>query len=255
MTEPPPLQSLPAEGGGMPRAVVLAGGRGTRLLPYTLTFPKPLVPLGDMPILEILLRRLHRSGIRRVTLAVGHLSALIRAFIAQHSSGTLAELEIDFVEETEARGTAGALSLVPGLDETFLVMNGDLLTNLDFKALLAHHYASGAALTIAGYTKRVQIDLGVMDLSPEGALLGYREKPVREYPVSMGIYVYEPGVLDLIPRQGYLDFPDLVHRLLERGELVVAYPFQGLWLDIGRPEDYAEAQRLFQARREEFLAE
>lgn len=244
---------MSAATGPMPRAVILAGGKGTRLRPFTVTFPKPLVPIGDMPILELLLRQLHRCGVRRVTLTLGHLAELVRAFLAQHSAGALAEMEITCVTEPEPTGTAGSLALVPDLAETFLVMNGDLLTDLDFRTLVAFHRASGAELTIASHTKRVQIDLGVLDLDSAGRLVGYREKPEQRFHVSMGVYVYEPSVLDLIPRGQHLDFPDLVLRMLREGRAVAVHHYDGLWLDVGRPEDYALAQEMFAARRGDLL--
>ena len=237
----------------MPRAVILAGGKGTRLHPFTITFPKPLVPVGDLPILEILLRRLAAFGITDITLSVGHLAELIRAFILQRQNHDLAHLSISFVEESVPTGTAGSLSLVPGLSETFLVMNGDLLTNLDYRELLAYHRETGAELTIASHTKQVALDLGVLEVDERGLLVDYFEKPVKEYRVSMGIYVYEPSVLPLIPHGQFMDFPDLVLELLRRGRKVATWPFEGLWLDIGRPDDYAEAQKLVQEHRETFL--
>jgi NDP-sugar pyrophosphorylase family protein len=238
----------------MPRVVVLAGGKGTRLRPFTVTFPKPLVPIGDMPILELLLRQLDRSGVRDVTLTLGHLSELIQAFISQHIRDALPDLRISCVTETTPTGTAGSLALVPGLEETFLVMNGDLLTNLDFRALVDHHRSSGAELTIASHVRSVKIDLGVLELDGQGRLVGYLEKPEQSHSVSMGVYVYEPSVLDLIPKTGHFDFPELVLRMLSEKRGVSVYPFDGLWLDIGRPEDYARAQEMYEEKPEEFLS-
>jgi NDP-sugar pyrophosphorylase family protein len=235
----------------MPRAVLLAGGKGTRLHPFTVTFPKPLMPIGDMPILEILLRQLHRCGVRDVTLALGHLAELIEAFIAQRIRGALPDMRIASVVEQTPTGTAGSLSLIRGLDETFLVMNGDLLTDLDFRRLVEHHRTSGAELTIASHVKRVKIDLGVLELDGDGRLIDYIEKPEKQYQVSMGVYVYEPTVLDLIPRGGHLDFPDLVLLMLRQRRAVSVYPFDGMWLDIGRPEDYAQAQEMCERKQSE----
>ena len=237
----------------MPRAVILAGGKGTRLRPFTVTFPKPLVPIGDMPILEILLRQLHKSGVRDVTLTLGHLAELIRAYLSQHVSGPLAELNLSYVDEKEPTGTAGSLALVPGLEETFLVANGDLLTNLDFSELVRFHKENGAELTIASHVTRVKIDLGVLELDETGNLVNYIEKPEKTYAVSMGVYVYEPSVLGLIQPGQYLDFPTLVLRLLEQRRRIAVYRFDGMWLDIGRPDDYARAQELYAEKREEFI--
>jgi NDP-sugar pyrophosphorylase family protein len=233
------------------RAVILAGGKGTRLLPFTVTFPKPLVPLGDRPVLEVLLQRLLRFGIRDVTLTLGHLAELIKAYFS-HRRDLAEKLTLRYVEEDQPTGTAGSLAFVPGLDRTFLVMNGDLLTNIDFDALVRFHRERQALLTIAAHPREVKIDLGVLQYDADCRITGYLEKPATTYHVSMGVYVYEPAVLELIPRGGYLDFPDLVLRLLDRGERVCAYPADCLWLDIGRPDDYARAQQLFAERKEAF---
>jgi NDP-sugar pyrophosphorylase family protein len=229
-----PLAEIPA--------VILAGGKGTRLRPFTVTFPKPLVPIGDKPILERLLGQLSESGVCRVTLAIGHLSSLIRAYIGQRDS--FERLTIDFVEESKPLGTAGSVKLVPDLDGTFLVMNGDLLADVDFRKLVEAHRESGAALTISRYVRSQKTEFGVLDLDDQGFITGYTEKPEFTYSVSMGIYVYEPRVLDHIGRNEHLDFPDLVLRLKREGEKVATYLHTGLWLDIGRPEDYARAQEI-----------
>jgi NDP-sugar pyrophosphorylase family protein len=233
------------------RAVILAGGKGTRLMPFTITFPKPLVPLGDRPVLEVLLRRLLRFGVSDVTLTLGHLAELIKAYFG-HRHDLAERLTLRYVEEDHPTGTAGSLASVPGLDRTFLVMNGDLLTNLDFDALVRFHRERQALLTIATHTREVKIDLGVLQYDGDYRITGYLEKPTTKYSVSMGVYVYEPAVLDFIPRGGYLDLPDLVLRLLGRGERVCAYPADCLWLDIGRPDDYARAQQLFAEQKEAF---
>ncbi|MCE5231189.1 NTP transferase domain-containing protein [bacterium] len=236
-----------------PHTVILAGGKGTRLLPFTVTFPKPLVPVGDKPILEILLRQLDSHGINQVTLTLGHHSELIRAFISQHVSSALPRMNIDCVVESEPTGTAGSLRLVEGLNDTFLVMNGDLLTNLDFNDLIDYHKSNGAELTIATHTNRVTIDFGVLELDEGGRLTNYIEKPQKEYQVSMGVYVYEPSILELIPPNQYFDFPALVLEMLRLKRPVSIYPFNGIWLDIGRPEDYARAQELYEDRQGDFL--
>ncbi|MEO1264162.1 MAG: sugar phosphate nucleotidyltransferase [Pseudomonadota bacterium] len=229
---------------GLPPVVILAGGKGTRLRPFTVTFPKPLVPLGDIPILELILRQLAEQRFSRVTLTVGHLESLIRAFISQHAE-LHARLDIDFVSETEPTGTAGSLASMPHLDGTTLVMNGDVLTNLDYAALVGAHEASGAALTIAVHTVEETVDFGVLRSNDDGVLTAYAEKPRQTYDVSMGVYVYSKRALDRIERGTYLDFPTLVTDLLEAGETVRVYRNQAFWLDIGRPGDYAKAQELF----------
>jgi NDP-sugar pyrophosphorylase family protein len=228
------------------RAVILAGGRGTRLAPYTTIFPKPLVPIGERPILEIIVRQLVAHGFDEITLSIGHLGELIEAYF-HTGQRNLPSLRLDYVRESEPLGTAGPLSLIPRLDETFLVMNGDVLTTLDYGALAETHRRSGAALTVATHLKEVRIDLGVLDTDAEGYCTGYREKPTLEHEVSMGVYCYEPRVLSHIEAGKYLDFPDLVRRLLDAGERVATFRSTDYWLDIGRREDYELAQSAFGA--------
>lgn len=233
------------------RAVILAGGKGTRLHPFTINFPKPLVPLGNTPVLEVLLQRLISYQITDVTLTLGHLAELMRAYFERRKDLN-DRMCLRYVEEREPTGTAGSLALVPDLDKTFLVMNGDLLTNINFNELVQFHQEKKAAVTIAVHRRQVKIDLGVLDFDDSYQITGYHEKPTMDYHVSMGIYVYEPSVLRYIEKGIYLDFPTLVLRLLAAGETVVAYPTDCMWLDIGRPDDYARAQELFTNNHEEF---
>jgi NDP-sugar pyrophosphorylase family protein len=234
------------------RAVILAGGKGTRLAPFTASFPKPLVPLGDTPVLEVLIRQLLRYGVTDITLTLGHLAELIKAYF--HHRRCLAEqITLRYVEEDEPTGTAGSLALVPGLNDTFLSMNGDLLTNLDLNALVEFHREQKAVLTIGVHEREVKIDLGVLEFDENHTVTRYLEKPRTTYNVSMGIYVYEPRALRYIEAGRYLDFPELVLRLLEKGERVCAFPSDCLWLDIGRPDDYARAQQLFMEKNGDFI--
>ncbi len=232
------------------RAVILAGGKGTRLAPYTVVFPKPLMPLGDMPILELLVRQMGKAGITHITLAVGHLASLIRAFCGD---GSRFGVTIDYSLEEEPLGTAAPLRLVEGLTEPFMVMNGDLLTDLDVRAMIDFHRRNGAAATIGLYDRNVKIDLGVIHTDGSGGVTEYVEKPVYDYQVSMGIYVFEPRVLEFIPPGGRFDLPDLVRELIARGEGVAGYKHVGYWLDIGRPDDYQRAQEEFESMRARIL--
>ncbi|HKW01016.1 MAG TPA: sugar phosphate nucleotidyltransferase [Vicinamibacterales bacterium] len=231
------------------RAVILAGGKGTRLRPFTASFPKALVPLGDKPVLEVLIEHLAKYDVTDVTLTLGHLAALVRAYFEQRRPLD-GRVTMRYVEEREPTGTAGSLSLVPDLNATFLAMNADLLTDLDLRKLVAYHREQQAMLTIATHTRTVRMELGVIDVDSEGRVRDYHEKPETSHQVSMGIYVYEPAVLKHIEPGRYLDFPTLVLRLLERGERVSAYRTDCLWLDIGRPDDYARAQELYAEKRE-----
>ncbi len=234
----------------MMKAVILAGGKGTRLKPYTTILPKPLMPIGDMPILEILLRQMKRAGVEEAVLTVGHLAEMLRLFF---QDGQRLGMGITYSYEEAPLGTAGPLSLVDGLDETFLVANGDVLTTLPLANLLAHHHLSGAAATIAMHRRQVYIDLGVIQQDEGGRVTGYIEKPTYDFMVSMGIYVFEPRVLNYIPRNDYLDFPDLVKRLIAAGEIVTGFPFDGYWQDLGRADDYERAIEDFDRMKAEFL--
>lgn len=232
------------------QAVILAGGKGRRLRPYTTVLPKPLMPLGDMPIIEVVLRQLAVSGFDRVTIAVGYLAELLMAYCGD---GSKFGLELRYSREEEPLGTAGPLALIDGLDSTFLVMNGDVLTSLDLRALVQQHQASGAAATIATHQRQQQINYGIIESDGERRVTAYIEKPIHHYQVSMGIYVLEPAVLGLIPRGQYLDLPDLVRQLMAAGQPVLAHPFDGYWLDIGRHDDYEQAVEEFEAMRPQLL--
>lgn len=232
--------------------MVLAGGKGTRLAPYTRLFPKPLMPIGDMPILEIMLRQMKRAGVRHVTLTVGYLSKMMRLFFQDGSS---LGMQIDYAEEARPLGTSGPLANVEGLDDTFLVTNGDVLTDIDLAELIAYHCEQGAIATIATHKRKVNINLGVVELDKQNTVVDYLEKPSIDYLVSMGLYVFEPRVLEYIPKDEYLDFPDLVKKLVAAGEKVSGYVFKGYWEDLGNPEDYARATADFEKDRSRFLPE
>ena len=235
------------------KAVVLAGGKGTRLAPYTSILPKPLMPIGDMPILEIILQQMKKAGITEVILTVGHLAELLRAFF---NDGERFGLKIEYSVEEIPLGTAGPLSLVaPSLGETFIVANGDVLTTLDLRDLVSTHRQSGAIATIASHARLVKINLGVLQVDGSNELTGYIEKPTFDYIVSMGIYVFEPEVLGYIPYNNYLDFPELVLNLIGNGERVMSYRFDGYWQDLGRPDDYEQAVQEFNRLRPQILGE
>jgi NDP-mannose synthase len=234
------------------KAVVLAGGRGTRLAPYTHILPKPLMPIGEMPILEVLLRQMKRAGVEDVILTVGHLATLLRSYFGD---GDQWNLHISYSYEDMPLGTAGPIALIGDLNDTFLVTNGDVLTTLDMKKLLAFHKQKGAAATIAVHRRQVKIDLGVIQWDGEDCVSGYIEKPTYDYTVSMGIYVFEPRVLAHIAIGQYLDFPDLVLKLIAAGEKVTGYIFDGYWMDLGRPDDYQQANQDFAEMKSQFLPE
>ena len=237
----------------MRRAVILAGGKGTRLRPYTTVLPKPLMPVGDRPILDVVIRQLRARDFDRITISTGYLAELIEAFFRD---GSAHGIPVDYVREDEPLGTAGALSLVDGLDEDFLVMNGDVLTDLDYGRLLDDHRASDAVATIATHSRTIEISLGVLafdDHADDTRLTGYYEKPRIDYEASMGVYCFSPRVLEHVERGKRLDFPDLILRLVAAGETVRAWRSDDFWLDIGRHDDYEQAQEEFERLRHRLL--
>lgn len=231
-------------------AVILVGGKGTRLKPFTMTIPKPLLPLGDVPILEVVIRQLAAAGVTRVVLTLGHMAHLFTASVGE---GRRWGVDIEFCREDEPLGTAAPLRLIRDLDDDFLVMNGDILTSLDFGALVAHHRAAGAWGTIGVSQRQVKIDYGVVRSSPEGLLLGYDEKPTIEYGVSMGINVLSRRALALLPAAGRFDMPDLMRAIMAAGHPVACYRTDAYWQDIGRMDDYAVASQDFVDDPERFL--
>ena len=233
-------RSLASENGSLAKTktVVLAGGRGTRLAPYTSVLPKPLMPIGDKAILEIVVGQLEEAGIVDIQFCVGYLAHLVQAVFDNRKNG---HVKITYVREQEALGTAAPLQLVKGLDSTFIAMNGDVLTTLDYRDLVKYHREQGNVLTIATHKRSISIDYGMIHLDVTSRVRGFEEKPKIVSPVSMGIYVLEPEALDYVPKGEYFDFPNLVQALLDDGERVGAYLYDGLWFDIGRHEDYERA--------------
>lgn len=234
------------------RAVILAGGMGARMRPYTLVLPKPLMPIGEYPILEVVVRQLAAHDFDRVTIAVNHQAELIKAFFGD---GSKWRLRIDYSLEHEPLGTMGPLRLIPDLPDHFLVMNGDVLTDLDFAAFHAEHTAANRLFTISSYQREQKVDYGVLSTDAQGTLQAFREKPVTGYEVSMGIYMVSRNVLPYIPAQGPFGFDDLMRDLLNRQKTVQVRKFDGYWLDIGRVDDYERAIDEFPGLKHRFLNE
>ena len=233
-------------------AVLLAGGKGTRLRPYTRDLPKPLVPLADgVPVLDLLIRQLADAGATRLTVVTGHLAEQIERFCGD---GSKWGLSIDLVREEQPLDTAGCLGLIERPTEPFLMMNGDLLTSLDFAGMMrAHREDCGAAATIAAHRREVKIDLGVLELDDAGALTDYVEKPTHTFWVSMGVYVLDPRVCDLVGLGERVSLPELILKLRDGGQTVRSHREECYWLDIGRPDDYLRAKADFADRRTLFF--
>ena len=224
-----------------------------RLRPYTAVLPKPLMPVGDRPVLDIVMRQLHRHGFERVTIATGYLAELIEAFFRD---GAAHGVQIDYHREHTPLGTAGAIGSIDGLDAPFLVMNGDVLTDIDYSALMAQHLETEAAATIATITRDIQVSLGVLhfaDPHQPDRLTSYDEKPHFEFEASMGIYAFSPRVREYMAPEERLDFPDLIRRLLDAGEIVRAFRSDCYWLDIGRHDDYEQALDEFERMKHRLI--
>jgi len=225
------------------KAVILAGGKGLRLRPYTSVLPKPLMPIGELPIIEIILRRLEKAGVTDVVIAIGYLGSLIQTYLAQ--SAISQRMNISYHLEEKPLGTAGAIGGIEGLDEPFFVMNGDLLSTIDFRAMMQHHLDTEACLTVGVVSTEVQIQLGVLSLDESDNITGYDEKPKMTYAASMGIYVYSPKAKSLVQPGIHLDAPSLVLKLIQKGETVSGFTAPCRWIDIGNPGEYERAQQEF----------
>lgn len=234
------------------QAIIMAGGKGSRLYPYSALLPKPLMPLGEQPILEILLRQLRNAGVDEVIIAVNHLRHLVEAFFGD---GSRFGLNISYSIEDKPLGTAGPLSLIMDrLQGNFILVNGDLLTTLDIRQMVNEHVALGASATIGTYRRELKSEFGLLEVDNEMRMTNYLEKPVYTHLVSMGLYVLNRNAVTKHIRIGeYLDMPTLVLNMIKANQRVQCHKQDCLWLDIGRPEDFAEAQRLVEADRNLFV--
>ena len=230
----------------------MAGGKGSRLHPYSALFPKPLMPLGDKPVLEILLCQLRAAGVTKIILAVNHLRHLLEAFFGD---GSRFGLSITYSVETRPLGTAGPIGLVMDqLDEDFMLANGDLLTTLDIGAMLVDHRARRADATIGTYRRELRSEFGLLEVDEDMRMTGYLEKPTYQHLVSMGIYVLRrDAVRPFIVPGEHLDMPALMQSMQESGNMVFCHRQECFWLDIGRPEDFAAAQAMIEQEPQAFL--
>jgi NDP-sugar pyrophosphorylase family protein len=235
------------------KAVILAGGRGTRLRPYTLVLPKPLVPIGDRPVLELLLQRLRKFGLEEIIITIGYLGDLIRSFCGD---GSKWRMNITYSEEKEPLGTIGPLTLIEDqLKETFLVCNGDIITDLNIFKFIDFHKQRAGIATVATTRRKVKIDLGVLECDDEHRVENFMEKPENKFLASLGIYLFEPQLLDYVPKYVPFGFDDLMNSLISQDVPVYTYLHNGYWLDIGMEEDFRKAQREFEENRERILGD
>jgi mannose-1-phosphate guanylyltransferase len=224
------------------KAVIQAGGKGTRLRPYTLALPKPLMPVGDLTIIEVLLKWCRRWGIKDAWITVGYLGGLVKSLCGD---GLQWDMRIEYSQEPEPLGTIGPLKLIEGhLNSTFLTINGDIISDLNLHNFSEFHRKKGGLITVGVTERKMKVDLGVLD-SENGQMVGFREKPAIKFTASMGIYCMEPGILELIPGNVPFGFDDLMYAMMEQKLPVYLYRHDGLWLDIGREEDFRHAQEFF----------
>lgn len=231
-------------------AVILAGGKGTRLRPYTVVLPKPLMPIGEYPILEVIVRQLVSAGFTKITMAVNHQAELIKAFFGD---GTKWDVSINYSMEDSPLGTMGPLKLIDGLPDYFLVMNGDILTDLSFSDFYDYHLNSDRIFTISSHHRQQLIDYGVLQTDDNSNLCGFQEKPVTSYLVSMGIYMLSKEILNFIPDDSPFGFDNLMLALLDAKKPIGVKEYDGYWLDIGRPDDYMQAIEQFDSKKGAFL--
>jgi NDP-sugar pyrophosphorylase family protein len=234
------------------RAVILAGGKGTRLRPYTVVLPKPLMPIGEFPILEVIIRQLVQHGFDHVTLAVNHQAEIIRAFF---QNGAKWGIKIDYSLEDKPLSTMAPLRLIKDLPENFLVMNGDILTDLSFSDLYEEHVGNNSIFTISSHVREQKIDYGVLEKNADGYLSGFREKPKSCFLVSMGVYMASRRIMQFIPEDKIYGFDHLMLDLIASGQPAAVREFEGYWLDIGRPDDYMQAIEEFDQMKPRFLGE
>jgi NDP-mannose synthase len=220
------------------RAVILAGGKGTRLRPFTATLPKPLVPVGDRAILDVVLMQLRQAGVQRVTIAVNHLAHLIMAYFGD---GERVGLKIDYSLEDKPLSTIAPLKLIDDLPDNFFVMNGDVLSDLDFDEFQKFHADNDADITVATYERDSRIDFGVLQTDSDHTIIGFEEKPSYHFSVSMGIYLINKRLLEIVPDDTAFGFDDLMLACIAQKRKALSFPHSGYWLDIGRPDDYAKA--------------
>jgi len=232
------------------RAIILAGGRGTRLRPYTVVLPKPLMPIGEYPILEVIVRQLAYFNFSHITMAVNHQADIIKAFFG---NGKKWGIKIDYSLEDKPLSTMGPLRLIPDLPDDFLIMNGDILTDINFSGLYDFHIKHNNIFTISSYQRHQKSEFGVLEIDNNGKLYGFKEKPVTIYDVSMGIYMASRRILDYIPKDVQYGFDHLMLDLIKNGSPASAKRHDGYWLDIGRQDDYSQAIEEFDKLKDLFL--
>mgnify|MGYP006172818631 CR=1 FL=1 len=234
------------------RAVILCGGKGTRLMPYTVALPKPLMPIGDYPIIEVIVRQLKEYGYKKITLAVNHQADIFKAFFGD---GKKWGIEIDYVLEKKPLGTMGALGLIDDLSENFLVMNGDVLTDMNFGEFYESHQINKSIFSISSFKRNHLVDFGVLEKSSESYLTGFREKPEFNFEVSMGVYMVNKEAVKYIQKDSFFGFDSLMLKFIDNGDKVKLIEHEGFWLDIGRPDDYIMATEVFNKNKHKFINE
>lgn len=226
------------------RAIILAGGKGTRLKPYTVTLPKPMVPIGGRPILELIIIQLKNYGFTHITLTVNHMADIIKAFFGD---GSKWNIKIDYTLEFKPLSTMGPLSLIEDLPENFLVMNGDVLTDLNYSNFYENHVNNDSIFTIASHQREDKIDYGLLHKNEDNKLVEFEEKPIYKFLVSMGVYMVNREVVKKIPKNTFYGFDHLMYKLIDDKSYASIFEYDGFWLDIGRPDDYEKATEIVES--------
>lgn len=232
------------------QAIILTGGKGRRLLPYTTILPKPLMPLGDYPILEVILKQLKNAGFEDIVVSTGYLHEIICAYLYNRKE---LGMNIRYSHENKPLGTIAPLHLIDDLEENFLVMNGDILTDIDFSRIMDYHLDKKSIATVATFKRNIYVDFGVLGYDQNSKINRFIEKPTYNFDVSMGIYIFNREILNHIPKEVYFGFDDLMNKLLNDNIPVFSYPYEGYWLDIGRPDDYEISIEEFEKNKDKFL--
>ena len=232
------------------RAIILAGGKGTRLRPYTKVYPKPMMPIGKFIILEIVIKQLKFYGFKHITISVGHQANLIKAFFG---NGSKYKISIDYSLEKKPLGTMGPLKIIKDLPQNFLVLNGDVLTDLNFDKFYNYHIKKKNLFSISSYLRNEIIDYGLLETNKKDSLVKFLEKPKRNFNVSMGIYMLNKDVLKYIPNKKFFGFDNLMIKLLKLKKKIKVKKHTGYWQDIGRPSDYLLATEEFKKMKKKLL--
>ena len=231
------------------KAIILAGGEGKRLKPYTLTIPKPLMPVGSYPIIDLVIKYLLKYNYKNITIALNYKGDLIKSFLKNIKNKSI---KIDYSFEKKALGTIGPLKLIKKLPKNILIINGDVLTDLNLEEFFKNHKKSKKLISISVTTRKSKLDYGIIKYNKEGILVDFHEKPVNKFNVSMGIYLLNKKIIKFIPNKKF-GLDNLINKLINKKIPINIYKHKGYWLDIGRPKDFEKANNDFSLIKSKFF--